>query len=208
MTKVDISSTAVEKGIDMVKGFVEKLVGGAIEEAGLMMTDRVRLRRLKNQIKILEKAQKIAKDCNIDIKQINLKVLVPLLENCSLEEDETLQSRWANLIANYADTNKHYESTIFPFILSQLSGKEVIELEKLHSFKFCNGYENISFLRSAEISNLIRLGLIEKELPEARIEPLGLMNKKRNKISFSNEIEITITELGKEFVDCCSPSKY
>lgn len=204
MTKLDISSTIVEKGLDMVKGFVEKLVGGAVEEAGLMMTDRVRLRRLKNQIKILEKAQKIAKDYNIDIKQINLKVLVPLLENCSLEEDETLQNKWANLIANYADTNEHYESTIFPFILSQLSRKEVIELEKLYNLKFDSGDEIVSLLSSAEISNLIRLGLIEKKLPEARVEPLGLMNRKRNRVSFNSEVEISITGLGKEFIACCS----
>lgn len=58
MGKIDISSTAVEKGIDLVKDFLERLVGSSIEEAGLLISDNIKLRRFKNQIKMLDKAQK------------------------------------------------------------------------------------------------------------------------------------------------------
>ena len=115
--KLDISSTAIEKGIDLIGGFIEKLAGSTLEEAGLFIGDKVRIRRLRNQIKIFSDAKRIAEENNITIKQINLKTLVPLLEFSSLEEDETLQQKWSNLIVNFSNANGIYESSIYPFIL-------------------------------------------------------------------------------------------
>ncbi|SHG66576.1 protein of unknown function [Flavobacterium fluvii] len=131
MNKIDISSTAIEKGIDLVGGFLEKLAGSPLEEAGLLLADKLRTRRLKNQIKIFSEAKKIAEENNISIKQINLKTLIPLLEFSSLEEDETLQQKWSNLIVNFSDANEKYESSIYPSILSQLSRNEVLELDRI-----------------------------------------------------------------------------
>ncbi len=190
MSELNITSTAIEKGIDAVKGFLEKLAGGAIEEAGLLFADKIRVRRLKNQITILKKAQKIAKDTNIDIKQINLKVLVPLLENCSLEEEESLQDMWANLIVNYADPNKVYKSTVFPFILSQLTSDDVNFIES-YKHRFDNLYV-ITHTR-AEIANLIRLGIFEKNISK--------------KMLFRYDT-YTITAIGKEFFTCCANIKF
>lgn len=192
MSKLDISSTAIEKGIDLVKGFVEKLAGGAIEEAGLLMADKIRLRRLKNQIAILDKAQKIAKDSNIDIKQINLKLLVPLLEHCSLEENETLQGMWANLISSYANSNNNYESSAFPFMLSQISPSESKVLEQIYISKL-KTHSTLNF-NEIELNNLSRLGLVE-------------VNKNKDSM-FGNFIPnigtINLTELGKLFMQCCT----
>ena len=42
-SKLDITSTAVEKGIDLVKDFVEKLVGSTLEETGLLLGDKIRI---------------------------------------------------------------------------------------------------------------------------------------------------------------------
>ena len=55
--KTDISSTAVEKGLDLAKGFVDKLVSPPIEELGLLIKDQVSYWRFSNQIKILNKAK-------------------------------------------------------------------------------------------------------------------------------------------------------
>jgi Abortive infection alpha len=188
MAELNITSTAVEKGLDLVKGFVEKLVGGAIEEAGLMFTDKVRLRRLKNQIKILEKAQKIVKDANIDVKQINLKILVPLLENCSLEEEESLQELWANLIVNFSNSNKVYRSSVYPFILSQLTSQEARfpNIERSDDIVHIDANGKV-----AEVHNLVRLGLLEKF---------------EVKVMFRDITAYRLTQIGKEFTECCSIS--
>lgn len=201
MSEFNLTSTTIEKGIDAVKGFVEKLAGSAIEEAGLILADKVKLRRLKNQIKILEKAQKIAKDANIDVKQINLKVLVPLLENCSLEEEESLQDMWANLIANYSNPKNKYQSTIYPFILSQLTSEEAVELKSIYGLKDV-GITREFKLGLAGINNLVRLGLLEKAIPKLIEQPrffgIDTYNDKQDVPSYK------MTALGREFFECCS----
>lgn len=192
--KIDITSTAIEKGFDLVKDFVEKLVGSTLEETGLLISDNIKLIRFKNQLKILTKAQKIVKESGINIKQISLKSLVPLLEYSSLEEDETLQEKWANLLVNFIDSSEKYESTIFPFILNQLSSKEIIELERLFEVGK-SSLEAIKF-SGIEIANIVRLGLMERVIDEGKYI---YSEKEKPRIRYK------LTSLGKEFVKCCSP---
>lgn len=197
-TKFDITSTAIEKGIDLVGGFIEKLAGSTIEEAGLMFGDRMKVRRLKNQIKIFSEVQKMAEENNITLKQINLKTLVPLLEFSSLEEDEMLQQKWSNLILNFSDASENYESSIFPFILNQLTKDDIIPLERVYN----NGYFNYKPLyQGSEITkaNLLRLGLIE----------IADRTKYQNEISMSNSSKeiYHISALGNEFYRCCTDKK-
>ena len=116
MSELNIKSTTLEKGLDLIKSFLEKAIGPTAEEFGLAISDNLKIRRFKNQIKNLEKAKQIAQKNNVSIKQINLKALIlPYLEGVALEEDETLQDMWANLFVNYIDTtNKNLTMTVFP----------------------------------------------------------------------------------------------
>lgn len=198
--KFDITSTAIEKGIDLIGGFIEKLAGSTIEEAGLMFGDKIRIRRLTNQIKIFSKAKSIAEENNISIRQINLKTLVPLLEFSSLEEDETLQQKWANLIVNFSDSSKNYESSVFPFILSQLSREEIIELEAIYKNKIWHSFKK-PLVPSIHRANFIRLGLTDAMIYTTQ-------NKDREDLVFDTFTGgIKITELGKQFVECCRYKK-
>lgn len=201
-SKIDITSTAIEKGIDLVKGFVEKLVGASIEETGLLIADNIKLIRFKNQLKILSKAQKIVQESGINIKQISLKQLVPLLEYSSLEDDETLQDKWTNLLVNFIDSNEKYESTIFPFILNQLSSKEVIELDEIYN-KNNSFYMNRIIVSGVTKSNFIRLGLVELIIDTSTTQRKSFSNY----LMGSTGNQVKITELGKEFVECCSSKK-
>lgn len=190
INKIDLTSTTIEKGIDLISGFIEKLAGSTIAEAGLIFGDKMKVRRLKNQIKIFSDVQKMAEENNISLKQINLKTLVPLLEFSSLEEEETLQQRWSNLILNFSDASQNYESSIFPSILNQLSSEEVLGLEKF-SFGKKMDSNNIN-LNAMQISNLKRLGLLERYIIEG---------------NFFSETEMSstyfLTEIGQEFTNCC-----
>lgn len=85
--------------IDKSEALLKALFGQSLEEFGGLISDNVRLRRFKNQIKIFEKAKKILADKNIDSAKVSLKVLAPLLEYCSLEENLSLQNKWAHLVA-------------------------------------------------------------------------------------------------------------
>lgn len=39
--KFDITSTALEKRIDLIGGFIEKLSGSSLEEAGLLLAGKI-----------------------------------------------------------------------------------------------------------------------------------------------------------------------
>jgi len=115
-----------------VRRFLEKIVGPPLEELGGLLADQVRFFRFKKQVQILEKAQKILLDRGVNPRKVSLKTLVPILEEGSLEEDESMNDRWASLLATAADPS----STIsvqpsFPEVLKELSPKEALILDKI-----------------------------------------------------------------------------
>lgn len=139
--KINITSTALEKGIDIAKEFVDKLIMPTIEESGLLLKDRVTLWRFKNQIKMLNKAKIYCEKNNISPKTISLKLLCPILDYSGLEEDEILQDKWAILLSNMVDSEQNIENHVFPYILSQLSTNEFLVLEKVFDEKQIRVYK-------------------------------------------------------------------
>lgn len=133
MKDVNIKSSTIEKGLELAKDFANKILGPAVEEVGLLLADKVKFYRYKNQVNILLKAKKYVESKNIDTKEIPTKILVPLLEQASLEENEELQNKWANLIGNLADSEQNLQNQIFPYLLGQLSLNEYQELAILYN---------------------------------------------------------------------------
>lgn len=127
--KFDITSTALEKGLDIAKDFVDKLIMPSIEEAGLLIKDKVTMWRFSNQVKMLNKANDYCQKHKISPKKISLKLLSPLLEHAGLEEDDLLQDKWATLLSNMVDSEQNIENHVFPYILSQISTGEFLALE-------------------------------------------------------------------------------
>ena len=125
----------LDQGYAFAKEFVSKLIIPSIEETGLLLRDQIVLWRLKNQIKILNKAQAYCEKNNISPKKISLKILVPLLDYSSIEEEAVLQDKWAILLSNLVDSEKNVENHVFPYILSQLSINEYLILEKAFDSK-------------------------------------------------------------------------
>jgi hypothetical protein len=132
MSEVNIKSTTIEKGLELAKEFLGKLIGPSIDEMGLLISDNIKFYRFKNQIKILNKAQRYIEKKGIDSQEIPIKILVPLLENASLEEDTELQFKWANMIGNMADSETNIQNNVFPYILGQISNEEYQSLEELN----------------------------------------------------------------------------
>lgn len=133
--KIDITSTALEKGLDTAKSFLDKLIMPAIEETGLLLKNQVTMWKFKNQVRILNKAKSYCEKNNISTKTISLKLLCPLLDYSGIEEDEVLQDKWAILLSNMVDSDQNIENHVFPYILSQLSSSEFIILEKVNDEK-------------------------------------------------------------------------
>ena len=153
--KIDITSSLVEKGIDLAKDFLGKLISPAVEETGLLIKDQISSWRFKNQVKILNKAKDYCEKHNILPKQVSFKLICPLLEYASLEEEEKLQDKWSILISNLVDSEQNIENHVFPYILSQLSLNEYEALDKSY------------LIKKARVKKLNKeMDTYEKEYPE------------------------------------------
>lgn len=176
MSKIDITSTALEKGIDLAKDFLDKLIIPSVEETGLLLKDKVTLWKFKNQVKMLNKAKEYCQKHSINPKTISLKVLCPLLDYSALEESEELQDKWAILLSNMVDSEQNIENHVFPYILSQISSNEFEILENVFDDKvlrqkrlteeleqFKNDLPNIKAQLNKEIEEFDKKIEIEKE---------------------------------------------
>ncbi|MCP9765182.1 Abi-alpha family protein [Lacihabitans soyangensis] len=170
--KIDNKSSTLEKGLEIAKSFVDKLIMPSIEETGLLMKDHITMWRFKNQVKILNRAKDYCEKHNIEPKKISLKVLSPLLEYSSLEEEEVMQDKWSILLSNLIDSEQNIENHVFPYILSQLSTDEFLPLEIV--------YDNCSSRRLSLISEL-------EKFKKERIEKDKLIQKQIT--SLSKDIE-------------------
>lgn len=126
---VNVESKTVEKGIDAAKGFLSKLLSPGLNEVGLLIKDQVAAIRFRNQIKLLNKTNQYCVQNKISPKVIPLKLLYPLLEAASLEEDEEILDKWAILLSNLVDSEQNIQNHVFPFLLGQISKKEFEILE-------------------------------------------------------------------------------
>lgn len=114
-------------------GLLKALFGKAFEETGEIIADNIRLRRFKNQVEIFEKAKKYLKNKKISENKISLKVLAPLIEFSSLEEEEDLQDKWARLIKNILSqpTSSLLQQHAIQ-ILNKISNEEALILDELY----------------------------------------------------------------------------
>jgi hypothetical protein len=215
-----IETAALDASVNAAKTFFAKIFGPAADEFGMQLADNMRIRRLKNQIKNLEKVQRIVEKENITMKQIDLKALVPLLEATALEENEELQNMWTNLFTNYIDAGKNLLTHVYPGILRQLSSDEVAILKRMQAEgnwirivdrETLRGNPKEGFAYSDEIRNLIRLGIVEG-MPPFKSEDRQV--QRRYDIFIKTQGKSTIkpvpadtcilTEFGKQFLEACS----
>ncbi|MFV9552578.1 Abi-alpha family protein [Algibacter sp. PT7-4] len=204
MNEINIKSSTIEKSLELAKEFLGKLVGPSVEEMGLLFGDNIKLWRLKNQTRNFEKVKKIANKRGIELKKINLKVLIPYLEGISLEENEFLQDKWANLMTNYLDSNKNLTITVYPSILTQLSTNEVKILDFLNkknrlNIGLINDHRKTKDVEYnfAEIANLERLGLIKE------VVHISKFGDGERDYEEQNSDEFYLTSFGSDFVKAC-----
>jgi hypothetical protein len=81
-------------------GIVKRMLGPAADEVAEMWRDQVRVYRYGRQVKLLEKVEKMAHEAGFTPQAVPPKILFPLLEGASFEDNEDLHTMWAALLAN------------------------------------------------------------------------------------------------------------
>lgn len=115
-----------------VKDVFLRLLGPASDELGGIIADPIRAFRFRQSVRLLAKVKTICEETGFEPKAVPLKTLIPILEKASLEDNEDLHERWANLTANAANpqqTTPVHPS--FPDILHQLSSRDARFLDKI-----------------------------------------------------------------------------
>ncbi len=206
--EIKIESKTLEKVLDVAERFLQKLIGPTVKEVGGLLADNVRAWRFKNQLRLLKNAERYIENKSIQTKKISLKILAPLLEGASLEEDEILQDKWVALLVNYIDSRKNFRSTVFPHILTQLSTEEANGLEYMEKNKEVTGskiWDKLKF-GDAELSNLVRLGLIREVIKikmQKEWDAFAGLTENVVDVYAQEDPTYCITELGTEFLKAC-----
>jgi len=212
---------------------VKRMLGPAADEVAQMWADQIRVYRYGRQLKLLEKAERMAQDAGYTPQAVPPKILFPLLEGASFEDNEDLHTMWAALLANAASPeNADKVRPSFIVILRQMDPHEASVLNRI--------YEDAQIPVTAE-NEFRRFGLDyeslspplwdtlfggkSKEFWDVRISVDALMAQQLVGESYwKNEGEgvftalgapsaeqvdftFTLTDRGRAFVEACCPPK-
>lgn len=117
---------------DAVNQFLNGIVPDFVKDGVGILSDQMKLWRWNNQVEIIKKAQTKIIGSGLNKRQIPLKVLVPIIQNSSLEEDLNMQDKWSNMLANAATGNVEV-SPNYAAILNELSPLEVSILDVVYN---------------------------------------------------------------------------
>lgn len=197
---------------------VEKLFGGPVEQIGGMWNDRLAVRRQIRRFSLLGKLQSAIDKAGFDPQKIPDNIWIPAVQEASLQDDETIQEKWANLLANAADPRAEAIPPSFPKILSEMSSREARYLDHLYEHLTQSDFKDLStplrrgqlldvYLKtgaydvaafSVDTDSLLRNRLIESEAPPVDRDAIF----SGEPISEDNEF-YRLSSLGRLFVSAC-----
>ena len=213
--KEEIITEVSKQLLNKATEFLEKIVNPPLKELGGLLADKMKYWRFRNQVNTIIQAEKFLKEKNIKPEKVPLKPLFSLLEYSSWEEDQSMQIKWASLLANYA--NPEFSNDInlcYVEILNQLTPIEVKILDILYDayydkpsklktppvfskdkiFNFVNAKKEKQLII---IDNLFRLNLLQSTASHNGI----LVGK--FPIALRTYDAIEFTPLGLDFVKHC-----
>jgi abortive infection alpha-like protein len=214
----------VEAALKPFADLLEKLAGPTAEEIGLTFKDHVRVFRLKRQLRLFQRTKEMLQEAGIEPKHVSLKILGPIVESASLEENDSLQDKWAALLATAASADEDEQvHPSFVEVLKQLSALDSQFLDCIFSKRHQKGPRGQGKVYDQEVIEAMFPELIEVKDRDVHrlhvsairkqfevsglhvnLERLGLVKIERIKEVFWYEI----TRFGKVFVGACeSPKK-
>lgn len=226
---VELAKEGVRNLLSPVTDVLNKLLGPAASEIGLSWGDSLRVWRLKRAVRLFGDVRRTASKANLDLKPVAPRLLFPILDAATLNENEDLHTRWVALLTNAATTDNEVLPS-YSEILKQLTPEEARFLDRaydevtvaeqnreiqnrvplLSSYSFLlhpireTTFELIDTIR---LDNLYRLMLLRRDNgiyvsggePSTSFEQQAL-----------NEFEnaVYITEFGRAFVRSCRVPQY
>jgi hypothetical protein len=211
--------------LDKADAFLRTLLGPATVETGELLADKIRVRRFKNQVRVLRLAQEMLEAAGLKARQVNLRTLVPLLERASLEENPDIQQMWAVLLANASQTTvsgalqticirvlsgiSSYETRILQSIYSDVLTQRDAKIAKLRKWDSTRTepYARSFFYRPDDLVDRARVGVDDGEFLIDNLLQLGMLRFETPEVEDGEVQEpkrIHLTELGLKVLQACN----
>jgi hypothetical protein len=207
---------AAERATREMRELMRDLLAPPTRELGQYFADRMRIFRAPTAIRAMETAHAQIEASALPKQPVEPRVLVPVLEGASLEEDIDLIDRWAGLIATAATTGDTLPA--FADILGQITPEEARMLDFMYdnaepvpvldeqtlgvdkeALRSASGLAPEPYL--VRVQNLHRLELIV-QLTTGGLEPV------RGFRGWGPMGSVGLTALGEHFVRACrGPAK-
>lgn len=233
---VDSASVGLMLGVahltkDALTDIVKRLVGPTADRAGQALADTFFKKRAVRAIAVVEDAAGMLQDAGIEPQAVPGRILMPVLEHCSWEEDEELQRKWAALLANAA--SPAMASRIIPAfaeILRQLTPLHAAVLQWMFNMKedVSTGIPHWPDVSRREVEARFQLEPRNYALLVTDLERLQVIEPRRDlKLPFPDDgtVEadevwpliiaawndrvrydsIGLTSLGLQFIEACTP---
>lgn len=125
MTGVEniVATGATALAVDLLR----RMAGPAADRVGDLFGEKIY--RKENLIKIAEKAHRKLREADQPVNVVPPRLFIPIVETCSVEDNETLQEMWAGLLAT-ASQEKDSMSPSFIETLKQLTPDEARLLQR------------------------------------------------------------------------------
>jgi len=200
------AAKAIEELEPAVQAFAEATgVLGPVRELAAWATDLIRYRRAPYQAKLLMRAAEQIEASGLPSAAVEDKFLRAVLEDGPMENDESMQARWASLLANAGTRESTRVRAAFPTILSELEPNEAAALDILAD------QTNDAAFRVARfsIAECVDAGLDTAGIENVdRLQLLDLLRTMPNTIgSISDEtaniVGARFTDFGWQFVQAC-----
>ena len=203
----ELGTKSLETG-EKFGGFLAKLTG--ITDDGFLglISDKIQFFRWERQCRMANKYNEIYS--NQPMQPIPPKFLIPILENASVEEDDSLQDLWINLLGSWTNANyKEDRRLAFVDIVKALTPTDAMILKKIYEYDKNNRRtETIPNEELFDKFPAIKKEQISTDLldDEYFLCIDNLISLRCIKIAYTyggSQKIITITYLGIKFVEAC-----
>ena len=209
----EVAKTA-GKAIDVTSKagqFIAKYLDGPLEVASGIVKDKLAYIQWERRVRLMDRAAEVQRQRGLTAptRSVPMSTLIPILQLGSMEENDSLQDLWAQLLVTAGDANSGIVvEPAFIGILQNLSSRDAAILDKLYSFPA--EYESLA-LYTCDLPTKV---LIERPAVDYRppkdvcqslgnLDRLGLIASDMMWGGGHNYQAVCQTVLGRAFITAC-----
>lgn len=189
-------SETINKAADLV----HRLTGPVCDDIGAMISDSMKPYRAKNLVNTFRKTEQILREAGLPANAVPTRLLFPIVEASSIEDDETLQEMWAGLLAT-ASQETDSVSPSFAETLKQMTPDEARCIDRIYGERTDPNSPHLP------LDHQLGFGGIPKNVLVETYERLGIIRREYGLTKENGENEVgfllRFTKYGVAFLAAC-----